>query len=183
MSNFTTIIEKALKEGKIISIYDEQNNSNVFSAGIVKGFTKEEIIIKKLNKEGKFDGTMIMKINNIVRIQYDGVYEKKLQILSTLKIENEIKEIEFDFNKHPILEILKTAKKYNKIVNIVIDEDANEIIGYVNSIEGDFLEINTITIDGFSDGITIFKISNIQRIDFDTIFDRYLGIVNKIIKQ
>ncbi len=183
MSNFISIIEKALKEGKIISVYDEQNNSNVFSAGIVKGFTKDEVVLKKLNKEGKFDGIMVMKIDDIIRIQYDGIYEKKLQILSTLKDENEIKEIEFNFNKSPILEILKTAKKHNKVVNIITDEDANEIIGYVNSIEYDFLEMKVITIDGFSDGITVFKISDIQRIDFDTIFDRYLGIVNEIIKK
>lgn len=180
MNSFVKIFQRALKEGKIISVYDEITSLNHFSAGFVKKVTENEVILKKVNKEGKIDGTAVVKIENIVKIQYDGIYERKLEILNNLKDEEEQTEADFDDSENSIAEMLKFAQKFDKIVNISIDEDSNEIIGYVNSIEDDFLEIKTITSESFSDGITILKISDIERVDVDTKYDRHLGIINKM---
>ena len=79
--NTLEILKGAKSEGKIVSIYVEPQNWDSFSLGFVDLIDDNYVRLKSLNKFGEFDGYEIRSLDEIIKIEMDGKYERKIDSL------------------------------------------------------------------------------------------------------
>ena len=100
---FNSYLEIFKNDKKLLSIYSEGNASH-FNAGFIQAHNKNYFIYLSITPEGKYDGICLKK-NEIIKIEYDGFYEKKLEQLMAHNFKQKALNLEFD-NRSDLLEQL-----------------------------------------------------------------------------
>lgn len=159
-------------KNEIISIFTDRNNADTWSSGFIESLSKEHIILKHISPIGRYDGFIARRLDNIFRLDYDGIYEHRLLKLYNMQVQshksiftnNECIE-ENLFNK-----LLQFARISNYVITLSIDEndEQEDIIGYVKEIYDNTIEISKINYQGLYDGKSTFCINDIVLINCDT---------------
>ncbi len=162
---------KALeKRNEIVSIFTDRNNADTWLSGFIESISKEHIILKHVSPEGKYDGFVARRLDDIFRLDFDGIYEHRL-----LKLYNTQKQFHEDIftNKEPncgnlFKLILQAARTWGLVVTISIDENQENIIGFVKELNSNIIAISKISYEGSNDGECSFYLSDIVSINCDT---------------
>lgn len=168
-----------------VSIFCDQEEPRLCNTGIVEFISDEEILLKHYTKNGVYDGYAVIKASEVYRIDIDGIYEKKIQELSTFHKKKHSKNL---FGNKKISKehflfgvLLKISKQKKWIVNFSIDEteEQDSIVGMVSNIKNDLVEIQKLNQDGAADGKSIVSIYDIRKMYCDSEDERLLGKLNQ----
>lgn len=164
------------KNKELVCVYSDTTDPESFSAGYITGVTDENMIIFHLTPKGKYDGYILLSIDNIFLMEYNTKYSKKLQKISDSLLNNDIVYFESDDLK---LSLLEYARENNFIIEVqLINSGINDVIGKVAIVEDGLVKIDRYNEYGESDGQAVFNISNITRLVCDSEEDQ---ILNEII--
>ncbi len=165
---FYTYLEEFQKNKKLISIYSE-GNSTRFNAGFIQAYNENYFIYISIAPEGKYDGVCLKK-NEIVKIEYGGFYEKKLEQL-IIANDYKQKQINLEFNNHVDLleQFLIYIKNNNRILTIeLLNSGYDDVNGFIKSMDKEHCSISSINEYGFVDSNAIIRKEDITRISFDS---------------
>lgn len=169
-------LKRSLNEGVMVSVYSSHIEPDKCSIGYIDLISSEHFIMKHVTPDGKSDGYIVRKIEDVFRVDFNGEYEKNLELLYRLQKQqhqqfvknNKIEEINL------FEETLIFAQKNNLVVTICIDETENQddIVGFVKNINVQGVTISRISLNGLEDGETSVFIEHIIKIDCDTIDEK-----------
>ena len=156
-----------MEDKKIVLLFSNEEDTEAFSCGYIGAVSSGEVLIIHIDAFGEKDGYIVKRIEDIVKVEYDGQYSEKVGILDQLN-KNKHEE-EFKVQKDSLfLTMLAYAQGNMKIVSIEIKGSGNEdIAGYVETMEEDFVTIKVVDYYGLFDGEAIVEMSNITHLICD----------------
>lgn len=109
-----------------VTIYSFQFESLI--SGFLKSVNEEEMILACVDTQGYNDGYLVMKTEDVYRMDYDSCYEKKL--LDLYKIKQQKHEEIRSISKQTLL---LWAYENKKLVTAGFEDDESEICGYLQN--------------------------------------------------
>jgi hypothetical protein len=169
-NSFKKILEEAKKQKRIVSIFLDTDDLSSCSVGFVNEVTNEYTRLDSVSPNGESAGQEIKPLDEIFRIDFGGLYEKKIELLYN----NRGKIYEELSSKSPseeslIMDTIKQAKTNNLVVELWSEDDDNSILGYVESVEKSFVKILAVDEYGRNDGIVYIKTETVRCMDCGTI--------------
>lgn len=160
-----TYFEK-IKEGKLIAVYSDKNDTEKFAAGFFIGKDDENIVLAHISPYGKYDGYLIKRIEDVFSVEYDNDYCNKLE--SLYRLQNQA-HATINLGDNAILAIIEWAYENKKIVSLELcDSGYTDIQGYINSIDSDSIEICKVDDYGEENGSATIEPSALSGIKCDS---------------
>ncbi|POZ52864.1 hypothetical protein [Methylovulum psychrotolerans] len=166
---FKQILEYAKIHNIIVSAYVNANDWGQYSVGYVDSITNGHVRLRTLSKYGENAGFEIRLLSDIVKIEYDGKYEKKIELLNKKqgKVFNEI-----DPNKISSGNLFEDALKQSLEDSVVIviwgNDPDDSLVGIVEKLDSELISVRLVNEFGEDDGLSTIKIDEINSIDFNT---------------
>ena len=163
-----TKILKLSKTKKNISLYLNPHDTSKFIFGHIISANDMHFVMCLVDSYGNYDGILVKEIDEIIRIELDDKYAKKIEKLIRDK---GIYEIDLCLNGDDIIkEVLDVIQNANKIVSIeILHSGASDVIGFVDDVTDDICTIRQINSYGEEDGKTHIILNNITELSFDSV--------------
>lgn len=181
-SSVLLTLQNAIEKRSLVSVFFNINNSQHLSAGFIHDISDEQVIIKHISKQGLYDGYVIRRLVDILRVDTNGDYEKRLFSLYNLNDQTHaalllkskcIKE------SNLFKEILISAQELNFAVSLLLNgDDEEDLSGWVKNVNDTVVVLSKISYYGHNDGKTILKLEDIVAIDCDTDDEISLKLLN-----
>lgn len=166
-------LEKFKKSQKLVSLYSNIENKDAFNVGFIVDYDSEFILLNSISQYGKYDGILLIYIDDIFRIDTDSKYGNKL-----LKLLNNEEITNYEFKKvgSCIEKIFSYAKENDSIISISFFDSDNksDIIGKVKSYDNNEVEICCYDEYGEIDGISYININEINYISLDSLDEKMI---------
>ena len=166
---FKQILKNAQINGYIVSAYVNANDWGQYSVGYVDIITNEHVRFQALSKYGEKAGYEIRLLSDIVKVEYDGKYEKKIKKLEKNQgtIFKDILPTELSSDN--LFEDALNQSLEDSIVIVIWGNDPDDsLVGIVEKIELDLVSIRLINEFGEDDGLSTIRIDEITSLDFNT---------------
>ncbi len=154
------LLKKYLNSNEYVCVYANPNNPSVFLFGKILAVDEDFFAFLELDVDGAFDGVEIRLIDEVGRIETKGAYVEKMKKLidgNGLDVINTL-----TFGGGVVVDTLKYSQKNKRVVSIEINTSGNyDVVGIVESIDGDMCKVSSIDNYGFSDGYAEFCIGDI----------------------
>jgi len=161
------ILEKVGRQ-EIISLYDDKNSTTAFYCGKVYAMNEIHVLLEHFDSIGRYSGYVILKNENIFRVNRNGQYENAVSALEKALPEKH------NLTARPstlVSDLMDYAKKEGLVVLIELCESA------LDNIQGVIIEFNdeVITLDcvddyGVPDGRSTIFFEDVSAIKCDTTF-------------
>lgn len=164
-------MELNIEIDQIIEVYTDLDD-DTFWLGKVSAYDDEYLLIREISTFGEQDGIVLVRTNDIFKIEYDTIYSKKISKLA--KLLNE-KEVKYQFSGDFPVCILEASRKEKKIIDIQLcGRSGYDVSGIVDNVKDGICIIKQITSDAEEDGFCRFKVSDIDCIRYDSLENRKL---------
>lgn len=155
-----------MKNKDLVCVYSDTNDSESFSAGYIVGVSEEDIILYHLTPNGKYDGYILLPIENIFLTEFNTKYTKKLESIYKNILNNDIMYFDSETLK---LSLLKYAYENDFVCEIqLINSGLNDVVGKIFEFDEMLVKVEKYTEYGENDGEAIFDINNITRLSCDS---------------
>lgn len=150
-TGFLQALEQAHTEGRAVAVYAEGEGFERYEVGFVEQATLREISLRCLTTRGEPDGRRAIRTDDVVRIDMDTAYLRKLETLY------QYRDSVFtnDFPPSPVdaglSGQLREAQEARIVVHVV-DENDYGPTGFVRHVGDESVEIERIGPHGESDG-------------------------------
>ncbi len=160
----THIINKCIQDNSSICIYANRDNTSKFIFGKIIACDLEHIVISMISPDGYYDGLLLKRIVDIVRIEVGNRYANKMLNLME-KRKCIIDDIKIDKDTDTVKSVLSYAINNDEIVSIeLIESGIDDVTGVVIEIKDDICCVDVINEWGENDGKTYFCIDSITQI-------------------
>jgi hypothetical protein len=137
--------------------------------------------MKHITPEGLSDGYIVRRLDDIFRIDFNGKYEKRIDLLYKLQQQNHESLFEEQTKKNSDLfkETFISAKDKDLIISICMDEEEiqNDIVGFVKDITTKEVVISRISPEGLNDGESSFFLDDVSKLNCDTVEEKTLKLL------
>ncbi len=177
---FFKIAEKAQRENRLLSVYEEKDNPSKFWVGYVKGLDGENIYLDLVGENGSDEGFSLIKWEGIHQVDYDDRYLRRIQFLHEnnflLPDRDHEEEEENAFlhdtgaeeNSSDILgSLIQSVIENNILVEVDFFYD-NWIRGYIIDYQENSILVEVISSEGDSDGFSCYHVPDIKSLNGDT---------------
>ena len=154
------LLKKYLNSNEYVCLYANPRDSKKFFFGKILAVDENFFAFLTLDDDGTFKGIEIRLIDEVGRIETKSAYVEKmkklidgngLDVINTLTFGGEI-----------LADALKYSQKNKRVVSIEINTSGNyDVVGIVESTDGDMCKVSSIDNYGFSDGYAEFCIGDI----------------------
>ncbi len=176
-------IISAYKNKKLIAIYSDSINPDLFSVGYVLYVDEVSYILYEFSPYGKFDGYSCNLIEDIIKIEEDSMYLNNIKRLITY-YGFELKNIVIDESKPILFAFLEFIKLSNNICSFLCsNSDIFNPVGFIKKISKRNIEILQIDENGRIDGLVNINLDNIERIVCNSNAEEKLEILYKLINN
>lgn len=167
------MLENFKKNKKLVSLYSNVENKDAFNVGFIVDYDSKFLLLNSISEYGKYDGILLIYIDDIFRIDIDSNYENKLLRLLNNK---EITNYKFKKIGSCIEKLFNYAKENNSIISIsFFDSDyKSDVIGKVKSYNTNLVEICCYDEYGKVDGISYINISEINYASLDSLDEKMI---------
>lgn len=159
--NNTKILNLLCQNG-LLEIYAQENDSK-FDVGNLLDFDDEWLLIECFDNFGKFDGYMLIRRENVFKINYQTKYTKDLAKI----IQIPTKPLQMVKSHTDLLHKVLTTLLNKGIVSVTLS-NSNVIIGEILSIDDLLVSIQVFLDNGIEDGISLFSLDMVSSIQFET---------------
>lgn len=164
------IIENNDLVNRVVSVFIDLDDKEKHETGFIIGYDDQYALIAHINPRGEYDGFVVNYLNDIYRIDFNGLYELKISNLYRINNQNH-PTIEFDSKSDSILKkMIDYSIKHRTIVTIQMDDVF--ITGFVTSIFKETVLIDVIDDNGVLNGKTSLDISYIDALSVDTDYEQ-----------
>ena len=168
-----------VNKNEIVLIYSNFLKLNKFSAGKIAHVFSNEILLKHLLPNGKYDGYQVISIEDIMKIEHKTKYAQKIAKLAKYydSVHEEVEVLE----ENGFVTILEFAKEKNKVVSIEFLESVrNDVIGYIGEVNNDRCVVYQLDEFGNEDGQVLFELSNITFVSCDSDEECILDVLSRL---
>lgn len=175
-------LTESINKGYILSIFSNRNQRGRCSVGLIEQVTSQHVVMKHISVNGQYDGYILRRLEDIIRIDINGQYEKRLQTLYLLQKQQHLDlfDKKVKRNGNLVKEFLTYSMGKRLVVSVCIDEteEQEDIVGWVKDMNDTEVTISKISFEGYDDGETIFDICEIIKLNCDSLEERVLGLLN-----
>jgi|GEM_PF-2002604 hypothetical protein len=161
------ILKQAYENKFLTSLYTNRNDYCKFNVGYVLNVSDNWCLLKLISPHGEFDGYSVRTIDDVYRLEIDGLYINKIETLYKHKIYRGKEIPEINSSGDILLDAIDYAFINKLIVIICIGEDASDIFGYIEYYDNNKIKILQMTDYGQKNGETIFGINEIRRMNIN----------------
>jgi len=160
---FLTTLSQAQEQSRAVSIYADADDFQAYEVGFVEHADSSEVVLQCLTSKGEPDGRRAIRTDEIIRIDTDNAYIRKLELLYQYRDDIFEKNFRPSPPKTDVASQLRHAKESNTIVHLV---DCNDYgpSGFVRQLGDDFVEIERIGNNGEPDGVSTMMVSSITKV-------------------
>lgn len=167
-------LEEFVDNGELIGIYSDPDDPEHYDLGFIAAMDEDDIVLAAIDNDGRYDGYVLIHIQDIFQIEYETSYIEKITKLHSMR-KRKHKSVVFgdDF----VLSILKLAKEDHLIVSITIEnsDDTNE--GFVVELDESNLKLCIIDTIGKADGTMYIDVASITDICCDSGWEQGIKLV------
>lgn len=167
------MLENFKKSKKLVSLYSNVENKDAFNVGFIVDYDSEFLLLNSISTYGKYDGILLIYIDDIFRIDIDSKYENKLlKLLSN----GEIINYEFKRTGSCMEKILDYAKENDSIISISFFDSDNksDVVGKVKSYNDNQIEISCYDEYGEADGISYINTDEVNYVSLDSLDEKMI---------
>lgn len=161
----------------MVEVYTNQEDTSKFHIGKILACNDEYNVMSIVTPQGSYDGLLLEKLDQIINVQYDTKYDKK--IISLIQYhKTELPFIHLD-QSDLIGSLLEYARSSGSIVSITVLDSGNvDGQGFVDDIENGICKIRQVDDDGMNNGYGFLKLEDITKIALDGEDEVMLQILN-----
>jgi len=174
-------LEKCRNEQNIVLVFANQNDTESFLCGWIAEYSDKYVLIDRVTPKGRYDGYVVVKTEDIYRIEKNSMYEEKITLLSNMNnIKRKYKKI--PKTSSDLLNDLSNFSQQNQhLVSVELcDSDKDDTQGMIKSVSEDTVEVVCIDSCGRIDGESIIAREQISSFSCD---DDYCATLLKLHKQ
>lgn len=163
------------REKILVSIYCDLDDKQKHYSGYIIGIDDDMFFLAHISRNGRYDGYILRPIKDIYRIDYNGKYEKKLEMLNKMRTQSH--NIAFAKNDPStlLISVLEFAKNNNLVVSLILDDDCRA--GLIKSYDNDIISLYALTDNGEEDGFAVVSIAEVSSFEIDTEYEQDLKIL------
>ena len=153
------------QNNKNASIYTNFNETSKFHYGRIICVNSEELAIYMISPDGLYDGILLKKTEDIIRVEVDGQYDKKMKKLCSL---SQLQPFEYSLDSTNIkASLLEVALQSRRVVALeLVDSGYKDVVGFVDGISDGLCKIKIIDEYGFEDGYCFVMTDKITEISY-----------------
>lgn len=178
MARFLSTIRDAQDRELAVAIYTEGDDYQSFEVGFVEHADASETVLLCVTPKGEPDGRRVLRTQEIVRVDSDNAYVRKLTLLY------QYRDMVFDKDFRPVpiktgsdlISQLRHAFESNTIVNLVDTNDYGPS-GFIRNLGEDYVELERISPNGEPDGLSTMLISSITKVHLGRRQDQVLAFL------
>lgn len=179
--SFKNMLEKAKQENKLVSVFNKNDDGELFSIGYVHVVTESFVVLRAYSKYGEDSGYEIRSISEIGKLEMDGKYEKKIECLSqNFKNIFSATSLTDDLGEDVVMRIMEIAMDRHIMLVIWVEEPDYSLVGHVSSIDGKLATMCLVDTYGDDDGTAVVEIENIIAIDFHSKDAQMMGFLSSM---
>lgn len=164
-------LQKFIDNQELIAVFTDEDDTYRFSVGYILAANDIEFLIEEISPLGKYDGLSCRLINDIIKLEYDNEYIDNISKL--FEYHKEKRNNSIIIKDSPLISLFDFAKVNKKICYIQLcDSKQDDAVGFVESIEEDFVNIKIIQNNGRCDGNSIVQLKQITFVTCDREEDR-----------
>ena len=132
---------------ELLEIYSDSEDS--FSVGKILSISKDSILFRSYDAQGKNDGLHFIKSSYISEVKSNTQYLRKMQLYLEYWREQENVSLTNPFKKHPMLsELLAYALENKKIITVSCNSKPDELFtGYVETYNNEKIKLNCVDME------------------------------------
>lgn len=132
---------------ELLEIYSDSEES--FSVGKILSKSKDSILFRSYDAQGKNDGLNFIKSSYISEVKSNTQYLRKMQLYLEYWREREDVLLNNPFKNHPtLLELLEYAMENKKIITVSCSTKPDELLtGYVEAYNNEKIELNCVDME------------------------------------
>lgn len=134
-------------EDELLEIYSGSEEN--FSVGRILSKSKDSILFRSYDAQGKNDGLHFIKSSYINEVKSNTQYLRKMQLYLEYWKEREDVPLNNPFKNHPtLLELLEYAMENKKIITVSCSTKPDELLtGYVEAYNNEKIELNCVDME------------------------------------
>lgn len=161
------------KNNKFVCVYTDFDNTSKFIFGKIIKVDDEYFSILSFTPNGKSDGVVVKLIDDILKIEYENKYTEKMEKI----ISENLKDVSVNEQNSQgvVYSVIDDAMKNKRIVSIELNKSGfDDVVGVPTKVTENLCQVLVIDEYGFSDGFSLFDISDITQISISSESERVL---------
>jgi hypothetical protein len=164
-AKFLATLQEALDSGRAVAVYADADDYQTYEVGFVEHADTHEVVLRCLTPKGEPDGRRAIRTDDVVRVDLDNSYVRKLELLY------QYRETVFDKDFRPLpanmardlRSQLEFAREEGIVVHLV---DANDYgpSGLVREVGHDYVDIERLGPSGEPDGVATMLLASIGKV-------------------
>ena len=160
-----------------VCLYDNRETPAKFRFGKIMYADDTDLLLYEISRYGTFDGLSLLQTANVYRIEKNGQYQKRMEILMRSNIFPEVRlDIRSGKIKHSFLRHLASSEK---IASVGLEGDET-VTGMVERVDDTAFVMRQIDYYGYEDGQATIALDAITEITCDSREEKVLEILWKI---
>ncbi len=163
------IFEKAILSNKLIGVRTFQEDWEEVIIGYVKKIDEIELILAEVDKQGVIIGNILINVEDIINVDYDDRYQRKLEFFNKLELLNfENKQLTILKNGQLLVNYFQELIEGKYVVQFYFDDNHYET-GVLQKYDEKYFFCKNIGNNGEYEGFSIFAIENLTGIKYNGI--------------
>lgn len=151
------------KSRELICLYNDRNNFAKFRFGKILFIDENDMIFYEISRDGNFDGLTLFPVDDVYRIEKDGQYNKRMNILMKSNTFPSFDlEIQNQDIKHSFLSYIAESKR---IASVTLKQEET-VAGFIEKVNDFMFEIHQIDYYGNDDGYATITINSVTSIAY-----------------
>jgi hypothetical protein len=164
-SRFLETLRTACESDRAVAVYSDSEDYQSYEVGFVEHVDSRELVLQCLTSKGEPDGRRVLRMDEVMRVDMDNAYTKKLELLYQYR--DSVFEKSFrpgpTSKKIDVRTQLLHAQQSNTIVHLVDGNDYGPS-GFVREVGEDYVEIERVGPNGEPDGRATMLMGNVAKV-------------------
>lgn len=159
-------LNDAQVKSRAVAVYADADDFQSYEVGFVEHADSDEVVLMCLTPKGEPDGRRAIHMEDVMRVDLDTLYTKKLELLY------EYRQTIFDKDFRPApkgatgLRAQLEHARENRILIHMVDTNDFGPSGFVHVVGEDYVEIERIGPNGEPDGMAMILLTGISKVHF-----------------
>jgi hypothetical protein len=177
---FLQTLHEAQTGNAAVAVYADSEDYQAYEVGFVEFADAHEIVLLCLTPKGEPDGRRILRMDDVMRVDVENSYIKKLELLYQYRDSL----FDKDFTDRPkggkpdLHGLLVQALEDHHVVHLVDGNDYGPS-GFVKDVGEDFVVIDRIGPHGEPDGIATLLLSNVSKVHVGRRTEQILSFLHR----